>query len=43
MRRSARTVYGWEKGEAVPSALQLAALADLYGCHPGDFFSEGDK
>jgi transcriptional regulator with XRE-family HTH domain len=28
----------YERGEIDPPASRVAALADLYGVHPGDFF-----
>lgn len=34
------TLGRWERGEFTPSASDLAALADLYGCSPADFFVE---
>lgn len=43
MNRSARTICGWEAGEAVPNVNQLADLAELLGCHPGDLFEEVNK
>lgn len=38
--RTAQTVMAWETGRQVPSGRQLAELAVMYGCMPGDFFVE---
>jgi transcriptional regulator with XRE-family HTH domain len=38
--RSAEAIRAWEDGRGSPSARQLAKLADLLQCQPGEFFAE---
>jgi transcriptional regulator with XRE-family HTH domain len=36
--RSSETVGMWERGNVLPNPNQLATLAELLHCAPGDFF-----
>ena len=38
LERTAQTVSLWERGRVSPSAQQIAKLADLLQCEPGDFY-----
>jgi transcriptional regulator with XRE-family HTH domain len=41
--RSAETIGLWERDSVSPSARQVADLAQLLGCAPGDLFAEVDQ
>lgn len=42
-RGDAMTVSRWERGEHKPGDEYLCALADLFGCAPGDFFVDQER
>ena len=41
-RRSWFTVYGWERGTAVPSVEVLGRIADALSCSIDDLFTDED-
>jgi transcriptional regulator with XRE-family HTH domain len=39
--RSSETIGLWERGKVLPNPDQLATLAEVLHCAPGDFFEVG--